>query len=118
MNKASELPYYPRFIFNCSDEKCFSTADLDLFKNIKETGNEYEVSRFKKGQSLDITWLDEHENPVVLTYKVSEIEIHQIKRDIDEPTYGMNLNDCHGVSGNKKKWLMEIYIFLDLVETE
>lgn len=116
MTKASELPYYPRFIFNCSDEQCLSTADLELFEHIKETGSEYEVTRFKKGQSLDITWVDEQDNPIIKTYIVSEIEIHQIKRDIDEPTYGMNKNDCTAVQGDKKKWLMEIYIFLDLVE--
>ena len=116
MTKASELPYYPRFIFNCSDDNCFSTADLELFGHIKETGSEYEISRFKKGQSLDITWIDEQDNQVVKTYKVSDIEIHQIKRNIDEPTYGFNKNDCTSVQGNKKIWLMEIYIFLDLTD--
>jgi hypothetical protein len=116
MTKASSLPHYPRFIFNCSDGNCFSTADLDLLEHIKETSTDYEVSRFKKGQSLDITWTDDQGNRTVKTYEVSEIEIHQIKRDIDEPTYGINLNDCSTVFGDKKKVLMEIYIFLDLKE--
>ncbi|WP_373396396.1 hypothetical protein V8V91_17035 [Algoriphagus halophilus] len=116
MTLASSLPYYPRFIFNCSDDNCMSTTDLKQFEHIKETGSEYEVTRFKKGQSLDITWVDENGNIIVKTYKVSDIEIHQIKRDIDEPTYGMNKNDCTVVQGDKKKWLMEIYIFLNLVE--
>ncbi|MER3376528.1 MAG: hypothetical protein RIM83_17955 [Allomuricauda sp.] len=116
MTKASSLPYYPRFIFNCSDDNCFSTADVELFDSIKETGSDYEVTRFKKGQKLDITWIGENDETTVKTYRVSEIEIHQIKRDIDEPTYGINMNDCHGpVFGEKKKWLMEIYVFLELL---
>ena len=116
MKKATELPYYPRFIFNCSDHNCFSTADVELLEHIKETGSEYEITRFTRGQSLDITWADEVGNLTLKTYKVREIEIHQIKYDIDEPTYGINLNDCQTVFGKEKKVLMELYIFLDLVE--
>ena len=58
-NKASELPYYPRFIFNSSDGSCFSTADLELFEFIKEAGSEYKISRFKKGQNIDVTTANE-----------------------------------------------------------
>jgi hypothetical protein len=115
-NKASELPYYPRFIFNCSDGSCFSTADLELFEFLKEVGTDYKVSRFKKGQNIEVTTSDETGETLIKTYKVSEIEIQQIKYDIDEPTYGFNMNDCQSVDGSEKKWLMEIYIFLELVE--
>lgn len=115
-NKASDLPYYPRFIFNCSDGNCFSTADLELFGFLKETGTDYKVSRFKKGQKIDVTTANDSEETLIKTYVVSEIEIQQIKYDIDEPTYGFNMNDCQSVDGSEKKWLMEIYVFLDLVE--
>lgn len=116
MTKASNLPYYPRFIFNGSDGNRFSTADLELFDYLKETGSEYKISRFKKGQSIDVTIASEDGETIIKTYKVSDIEIQQIKYDIDEPTYGFNMNDCQSVDGSEKKWLMEIYVFLDLIE--
>lgn len=115
-NKASKLPYYPRFIFNCSDGNRFSTADIELFKFIKESGTDNKVSRFKKGQKIDVSTTIGNVEAEVKTYRVSEIEIQQIKYDTDEPTYGFNKNDSPSVSGNKKDWLMEIYVFLDLVE--
>lgn len=88
---------------------------MNLFKYLKVSGSEYDISRFKKGQKIDIDIASERGETIVKTYIVSEIEIHQIKYDIDEPTYGLNKNDCLSVDGAKKKWLMEIYIFLDLI---
>ena len=31
MTDANLLPYYPKFIFNCSDGNCLSTGDLGAF---------------------------------------------------------------------------------------
>ncbi|MCF1192508.1 hypothetical protein LRR18_13010 [Mangrovimonas sp. AS39] len=113
MTKTNDLPYYPRFIFNCSDGNCLSTGDLELFDFIKETGSEFEITAFKPGQSLDITWVDENEDQIIKTYIVNRIQINQIKYDLDEPTFGINSNDCTAIQGKEKKWMMEIYIFLD-----
>lgn len=115
MMKASDLPYYPRFIFNFSDGSCFSTGDLDEFEYIKEHGTDYEITQFVTGQKIDVIWVDEHEEQEIRTYSVNKIDIHQIKYDLDEPTYGINLNDCSTITGRKKKWMMEIYIFLDKI---
>ena len=115
MKEANKLPYYPRFIFNFSDGHCLSTADLDLFRFIKESGSEHKISRFKKGQKIDVHIEGDYRKKVIKTYIVTEIEIQEIKYDIDEPTYGINKNDCLSVEGVKKKWIMDIYIFLDLV---
>lgn len=116
MTDANSLPYYPRFIFNCNDGNCLSTADLELFKHIKETGSDYDISRFVPGQSISISWINDNEEKEVRSYVVNKIEIHQIKHDLDEPTYGTNMNDCTGIFGREKKWMMEIYVFLDLVK--
>jgi hypothetical protein len=116
MTKANNLPYYPRFIFNCNDNKCMSTGDLELFKFIKESGTDYEITRFVPGQKIDISWINENEKVEIKTYTVNKIEIHQIKTDLDKPTYGINSNDCTMISGKEKKWMMEIYIFLDIIK--
>lgn len=113
MTDANLLPYYPRFIFNFSDGNCFSTGDLTEFQFIKEHKTDYEISRFIPGQKIDFTWEDENENSIIKTYTVNKIQVQQIKYDLDEPTYGINLNDCGVISGEKKKWLMEIYVYLD-----
>lgn len=116
MTNASALPYYPRFIFNFSDGKCFSTCDLDEFKYIKEHEVDYDITRFVPGQKVDVSWVNENNEQEVTTYSVNKIEIHQIKYDLDEPTYGINMNDCASVFGKEKKWMMEIYVFLDPIQ--
>ncbi|MDJ1495020.1 hypothetical protein QNI19_18925 [Cytophagaceae bacterium DM2B3-1] len=114
MTNANSLPYYPRFIFNFSDGRCFSTADLDWFTYIKDTGDDYPITSFVPGRLIDMKWTKENNELDIRTYKVDKIEIHQIKYDLDEPTYGMNSNDCMGVAGKEKKWMMEIYVFLEV----
>lgn len=116
MINASTLPYYPRFIFNCDDDRCFSTGDLDELEYIKESGTDYDVTRFVPNQILDISWSDGNGGFEIKSYSVDKIEIHQIKRDLDEPTYGINMNDCAEVYGREKKWMMEIYVFLKLIK--
>ena len=115
MTNANALPYYPRFIFSCSDGNCFSTADLEQLKHIKDAGSEYDVSSFVPGRKINISWVNDAGQQEIKVYKVDKIEIHQIKYDLDEPTYGMNSNDCSAVFGKEKKWLMEIYVFLENV---
>lgn len=115
MTDVNLLPYYPRFIFNCNDGMCLSTGDVELLDQLKEAGNGYPISRFVSGQRVRICWKTEIGGQDVRTYVVNKIEIHQIKRDLDEPTYGTNSNDCIVNSGRDKNWLMEIYVFLDAV---
>ena len=118
MDKASLLPYYPRFIFKFGENDCFSTADLDMFKFIKEVidGKEYDVTRFIIGQIINVTVANKDGSTEVKKYRVKKVEIQQIKDDLDAPTYGINLEDCPTIFGKEKKWLMEIYIFLDPVK--
>jgi hypothetical protein len=115
MMDANSLPYYPRFIFNCNDGRCLTTGDLEIFKHIKEKGSDYDISRFVPGQRINISWTNNGEKEVQ-SYEVKKIEIHQLKHDLDEPTYGTNMNDCTGLAGREKKWMMEIYVFLDAVK--
>ena len=116
MIDSSALPYYPRFIFNCDDGNCMSTADLEFFEHIKETSSDYNISRFVPGQGIDIAWINDREEREVRSYRVKKIEIHQIKYDLDEPTYGLNSNDCTQIFGREKKYMMEIYVFLESVK--
>lgn len=116
MTDANLLPYYPRFIFNCNDDLCFSTADLEEFKYLTEHKSDSKITRFVTGQKVDVKIDDENGAFVIKTYEVRKIDIHQIKYDLDEPTYGFNMNDCTNIQGNPKKHLMEIYVFLDLVK--
>lgn len=111
----NDLLHYPRFIFNCNDGRCLSTGDLEIFSHIKATGSSYDISSFVPGRNIDITWENENGEQEINTYTVNRIEIHQIKYDLDEPSYGVNSNDCIGVTGKKKKWMMEIYVFLDKI---
>jgi hypothetical protein len=114
MPKASTLPYYPRFIFTCDDGKCFSTADLDYLRDIKDADDKYEhdITQFVPGQLLKITWAADNNQTEVKYYEVDRLEVHQIKYDTNEPTVGMNSNDCTVIAGQPKKHLMEIYVFL------
>ena len=121
MTKASSLPYYPRFIFNCSDGKCFSTADLDSLEYIRdaedeEDGYSRDITQFVPGQILNISWSAPDAKVEVKSYKVERIEIHQIKYDLDKETKGVNSNDCSVVAGKHKKHMMEIYVFLKAVK--
>jgi hypothetical protein len=111
MTDANSLPYYPRFIFNCNDGVCISTGDLENFKFIKEKGSEYDITSFRSGQKIEIS-LDDGDKQEIKSYVVDKIEIQQLKYDLDEPTYGLNRNDCVGRIGKDKKWMMEIYVFL------
>lgn len=72
MTYTNDLPYYPRFIFNCSDGRAYSTGDLDLFKFIKEVGSENDIESFKPGQNIEITWNSE-EGSIVKPYIVKSI---------------------------------------------
>lgn len=118
MTKASALPYYPRFIFNCSDGRVFSTADVDLLKHVKDADDEYErdITQFVPGQIVNISWAAADNEVEVRSYEVDKIEVHQIKYDLDKPTKGMNSNDCAEISGKEKKHMMEIYVFLNPVK--
>lgn len=115
MPKASSLPFYPRFVFTCNDDgKCFSTADLDYLRHIKDADDPHghDITQFVPGQLLKFTWADNNDQVAIKQYEVEKLEVHQIKYDTDEPTYGMNSNDCIEVAGKSKKHLMEIYVFL------
>ena len=116
MTDTNSLPYYPRFIFNFNDDKCFSTGDLDEFEYIKEHKSEHKISRFVPGQNVDVTFVNENDESEIKTYLVNQIKIQQIKYDLDEPTYGINMDDCTAIFGKDKKWMMEIYVYLDLIE--
>lgn len=118
MKKASLLPYYPRFIFSCSDGKCFTTADLDELKHIKDAddvddGFGRDITQFVPGQRVQFSWLAADDGIEVKVYTVEKIEVHQIKYDLDKETKGMNSNDCSMISGKPKKHMMEIYVFLE-----
>lgn len=79
MKDANSLPYYPRFIFNCSDGKCLSTGDLDFFKHIKEIETDYDITSFVPGRKLEITWATDNEEQEIKAYIINRIEIHQLK---------------------------------------
>lgn len=113
MNEIENLSYYPKFIFNTSDGKAFSTTSLDTFKHLKEIGRNNKINRFVKGQNINITTTDESDNIEVKLYEVTKIEIQNIKYEINEPDYGVNMNDSL-TEDKEKKILMEIYIFLEL----
>ncbi|WP_338815680.1 hypothetical protein V9L05_21840 (plasmid) [Bernardetia sp. Wsw4-3y2] len=115
MTNANSLPYYPRFIFSCNDGKYFSTGDLDFFKFVKKRDRTYDITSFSSGDEVDIYWENDDGKTEVIAYTVDHIDIHQIKRDIDEPTKGLNMNDCT-LFGKEKKWIMEIYIFLNKIK--
>lgn len=110
--KTNDLDHYPRFIFNCSDGRCLSTADLDFLKHFSKDDQPTNINSFNIDDIINIKWadLDGH-----LDYKVSKIEIKEIMYDTSEQILGMNKDDFNPVIGKDKFWLMGLYIFLDLV---
>ncbi|RYE18308.1 MAG: hypothetical protein EOP45_14345 [Sphingobacteriaceae bacterium] len=116
MNHANALPYYPRFVFNCSNGECLSTGDLEFFESIKDLNSSYDITSFVPGEKINIYWPIENSEPEIKTYLINRIEIHQIKYDLDKAVKGENSNDCKLIYGREKKWLMDVYIFLDILD--
>lgn len=66
------LNHYPRFVFNCSDGKCFSTLDLDHLQFITKKDYSTRIESFNTGEIVSIKWDD---SPKFINYKVSKIDI-------------------------------------------
>jgi hypothetical protein len=109
----NDLQYYPRFVFNCSDGKCFSTDDLALLKDIN-IPHINKIDQFRTGEEISIKWSDIDEPK---QYIILKIDIRDIRYDSDEKLYGFHEDDCSAISTDKDKFhLMSIFIFLEAVE--
>ncbi|MGV8877808.1 MAG: hypothetical protein ACOH2A_02130 [Sphingobacteriaceae bacterium] len=111
--KTNDLNHYPRFIFNCSDGRGLSTADLDFLKGFSKDDQMTNISSFNIDDIISIKWADLEEH---LEYKVSKIEIKEIMYNTDERILGMNEFDVNPVFGKDKYWLMGLYVFLELID--
>lgn len=110
--KINDLKHYPRFVFNFPD-KCFSTCDLDEFKHIKNDDHDFKVNSFKTGEIIKIKRDDKSE---ISEYRISKIDIRDIRYDTEEKLYGVWEDDCTTISGKEKFELMAIFIFLEDID--
>ncbi|MGJ1418294.1 hypothetical protein ACR79T_01625 [Sphingobacterium spiritivorum] len=110
--KINELQHYPRFVFNCSDGRCYSTADLDGLMYIKRENLDAPVDAFNTGETVSIVW-DTEPNPI--KYVIKKIDIRDIRYDTNENLYGIYEDDCTGVYGKEKFHLLSIFIFLEAI---
>lgn len=109
--KINSFKQYPRFIFNCSDEYGFSTMDIEDFKHFKNDDDLYPISSLKIGDILSLKRAD-LETPV--KYKISNIEIRDIRYDTEENLYGIYEDDRRYLDEGKFI-LMAIFVSMDLV---
>lgn len=110
--KVNDLQHYPRFVFNCSDGKCFSTADLDSLEFFRNSEQETKVNSFQTDAEISILW-DSNPNPI--KYRITKIDVRDLRYDTDEKLYGIYSDDCSHTYGKEKFELMSIFIFLDLI---
>ncbi|RZJ81873.1 MAG: hypothetical protein EOO47_02675 [Flavobacterium sp.] len=110
--KINQLDHYPRFVFNCSDDYGFATDDLDLFKFFRNENDMYPITSFKMGEEVTLK-RDDQDEPVL--YKISDIQIRDIRYDTNEKLYGVYEDDRATYQNKEKFHVMSIFISLDLI---
>lgn len=111
--KINDLKHYPRFVFNCSDGYGFSTTDLEHLTHFRNDNDVYPITSFKIG---DILTIKRSDLPDPVKYKVSNVEIRDIRYDTDESLYGVYDDDRAIYNDRNKFTLMAIFVFLETVK--
>ncbi len=102
--KISELPYYVKFVFLCSDGACYSTADIAMLNHIKKPGSEQRVFSLDVGDSI----VFEPDGEKV--YRITEVAIRHLVDDTDTMRLGVDTEDCTSMQGRPKEWLLKVLI--------
>lgn len=105
--KISELPYYVKFVFLCSDGQCYSTTDINMIEYIKSTESGKRIYSLEVGDRIMFT----PENDA--TYKIASVAIQQLGDDTEEMRLGFDSEDCTSMQGEEKDWLLKILILAD-----
>lgn len=111
--KIDDLQHYPRFVFSCSDGRCYSTAELKGLKYIKREHIDSPIDAFYTGEIITIIW---DTDPTPVRYKVDKIDVRDIRYHTDEKLYGIHGDDCSVIQGKEKFHLMSIFVFLERIK--
>lgn len=82
----NDFTHYPRFVFNTSDNICFSTADLDELKFFTHIPDNHKIKSFCTGEIIQILW---KHIKYPIKYRISKIDIRDIRYDTEEKLYGI-----------------------------
>ncbi len=105
--KISELPYYVKFVFLCSDGECYSTTDIKMLEYIKSAESGEPISSLEVGNRIMFA----HENDGI--YRIASVAIHQLLDDTELMRMGFDSEDCTSMQGEEKDWLLKILIHAD-----
>jgi hypothetical protein len=105
--KISELPYYVKFVFLCSDNACFSTSDIKMLEHIKSAESGEAVSYLEVGNRIMFA-------PNTDTiYRITSVAIKHLVDDTELMRLGFDSEDCTSMQGEEKDWLLKILIHAD-----
>lgn len=105
--KISELPYYVKIVFLCSDQACFSTSDIKMLKHIKRADSEDPISSFEVGDRIIFA------PDADKIYQISSVAIKHLFDDLDLMRLGFDSEDCTSMQGEEKDWLLKILVRAD-----
>jgi hypothetical protein len=105
--KISELPYYVKFVFLCSDGNCYSTSDIRMLEHIKSVESGEPVSFLGVGDR--IIFVPKTDD----IYRIASVAIQYIVDDTELMHLGVDLEDCTEMQGEKKNWLLKILLRAD-----
>ena len=105
--KISELPYYVKFVFLCSDDNCYSTSDIKKLEHIKSVESGEPVSSLEVGNRITFA---PNTNGI---YRIASVAIQQLVDDTELMRLGFDTEDCTSMQGEEKDWLLKILIRAD-----
>ena len=105
--RISELPYYVKFVFLCSDGGCYSTADITMLEHIKSAESGKPVSSLEVDNR--ITFAPNTDR----IYRITSVAIKHLGDDTELMRLGFDLEDSTSMQGKEKDWLLKILIRAD-----
>ena len=105
--KISELPYYVKFVFLCSDGNCYSTSDIKMLEHIKSVESGEPVSSLEVGNRIMFAPNTDG------IYRIASVAIQQLTDDTELMRLGFDTEDCTSMQGEEKDWLLKILIRAD-----
>lgn len=105
--KISELPYYVKFVFLCSDGECYSTSDIKMLEHIKSAESGEPVSSLDVGDRIMFAPNTDG------IYCITSVAIKHLADDTELMRLGFDTEDCATMQGEEKDWLLKILIRTD-----
>jgi len=107
--KISQLPYYVKFVFLCSDQGCYSTSDIKMLEYIHNADSGKPISSLDVGDRIIFA------PNCGKVYKIASVAIRHLFDDTELMRLGFDCEDCTSMQGEGKEWLLKILIHADRV---